>query len=113
MPTERRTAVRASVSELRAAVVVNAIGLALLAAVTFAPTAGAQYRARGAYTMAAGRANGADSSVVYVVDTANQELIAVTYNPNTKLIDGVGYRHIGADAAEVARGRGRPAGGGK
>ena len=111
MPTQCPTTVRAAASDLRAALVVNAIGLALLAAVTFAPTAGAQYRARGSYTMAAGRANGADSGVVYVVDTANQELIAVTYNPNTKVIDGVGYRNIAADAGEVARGRGRPIGG--
>ena len=109
--TEPQASDRGSRHDLRALVVLNAGLLLLLAVVTFAPTAGAQYRARGSFTMAAGRVNGADSSAVYVVDAVNQELIAVTYNPNTKLIDGIGYRNLASDAAEVLRGRSRPAGG--
>ena len=110
--TPSRSTVRAAGSDLRALVVLNGLLLCLLAAVTFAPTADAQYRARGAYTMSAGRVNGADSSAVYVVDTANQELIAVTYNPNTKVIDGIGYRNLAGDAAGIIRGRGRTTPGG-
>ncbi|MHC4429644.1 MAG: hypothetical protein ACYS0D_13725 [Planctomycetota bacterium] len=110
--TPPRSTLRAARGDLRALLVLNGLLLGLLAAVTFAPTADAQYRARGSYTMSAGRVNGADSAAVYIVDTANQELIAVSYNPNTKLIDGIGYRNLVTDAAEVRRGRARPATGG-
>ena len=90
--------------QLRALVALNAVLLALLAVVTLAPSVDAQARARGSYTMVAGRAPGAEAAVVYIVDTINQELIAVNYNANTNQIDGVGYRSLAADAAEAFRG---------
>ncbi|MCH8344122.1 MAG: hypothetical protein IH983_09045 [Planctomycetes bacterium] len=86
----------------------NAVLLGLLAVVTFGPTVAAQDRGRGDYTMVAGRANGADSSVVYIVDTANQELIAVTYSQSNKRVDGIGYRNLAGDSAGLMRGRTRP-----
>jgi hypothetical protein len=90
---------------LRGLILVNAVLLAVLAAVTFGAKAFAQYRPRGEYTMVAGGVNGADSNAVYIVDTTNQEMIAVTYDPNTKTMLGIGYKNVAADAASVMRSR--------
>ncbi|MDY7109404.1 MAG: hypothetical protein SYC29_12280 [Planctomycetota bacterium] len=89
---------------LRGLLALNAALLAVLGAVTFGPSAGAQARTRGDYTMAAGRANGAQSGVVYIVDTVNQELIAVTFDPNNKQVDGIGYRSLTADISSLTSG---------
>lgn len=90
---------------LRGLLALNGALLALLGAVTFGPSADAQYRARGQYTMVAGGADGANSAVVYIVDSVNQELVAVTYNTQTKLLDGVGYRNLRADATALTNNR--------
>ena len=84
----------------------NGALLALLAAVTFGPSVDAQQgRRRGDYTMVAGGVKGASSSAVYIVDTVNQEMMAVTYSQQTKTLDGVGYQNLAADARIVLRGR--------
>ena len=88
----------------RGLIALNAALLLVLGAVTFAPNADAQNRVRGTYVMTAGGANGAISSVLYVVDTTNQEMIAVTYEPSQKQIIGIGYRDLVADRARLARG---------
>ncbi len=93
---------------IMALLALNGVLLGLLAVVTLGPTVAAQNRGRGDYMMVAGRANGADSSVVYIVDTANQELIAVTYSQSNKRVDGIGYRNLAADSAGLMRGRTRP-----
>ncbi len=97
-------------SNPRALIVLNAILLALLAGVTFAPAAEGQFHARSEYTMVAGRVNASESSAVYIVDSTKQELIVVAYNQNTKLVDGIGYRNLAADGADVLRARSRPGG---
>ena len=66
-----------------ALVILNAILLTALAAVTFNPTARAQQRVPGEYTMVGGGAKGTEASVVYVVDTINYEMIAVVYDQKT------------------------------
>lgn len=88
----------------RGLVVLNGALLAVLAAVTLsspshgqAGPAGGQ-RARGEYTMVAGRIMGGSTHVAYVVDTANQEMIAVRWNEGQKSLDGIGYRNIAQDA---------------
>jgi hypothetical protein len=87
----------------------NAALLAVLGIVAFGSAAGAQARGRGEYTMVAGGVPGTDSAALYIVDVANQEMIIMTYNQQTKVLDGVGYRNLAADAANAARGRsGRP-----
>lgn len=83
---------------LRGLLVLNVLLLGLLAAVTFAPSADAQNRARGKYIMAAGGVKGVQSNAVYVVDEVNQELMAITYNHNTKRLEGIGYRNLAYDA---------------
>lgn len=85
-------------------IVLNALLLAALGAITFAPQAGAQNRVRGSYTMVAGGAKGATSSIVYVADTTNHEMIAVMYEPSQRDMIGIGYRNLAADAVSLTRG---------
>ncbi|MCI0363557.1 MAG: hypothetical protein L0Y44_06860 [Phycisphaerales bacterium] len=89
-------------------VALNVALLVVLAAVMFGSSARAQARGRGEYTMVAGGVNGSDSDAVYIVDVANQELIAVTYSQGTKTIQGIGYRNLAQDAASRMRPTGRP-----
>lgn len=97
----------------RGLLVLNAALLVLLAVVTFAPMADAQQgRAVGDYTMVAGGVNGSLGSVVYIVDAINQEMIAVTFDPSTRRLEGVGYRNLAVDANEWLRGRARNGGSG-
>lgn len=89
---------RSPASNMRGLLLLNGLLLVVLLAVTFGGSAEAQSRIRGEYTMVAGGANGSQSSVVYIVDVANQELMAITYNQNTKQLAGVGYRNLAYDA---------------
>jgi hypothetical protein len=83
----------------------NAFLLLVLAAVTLAPGAHAQAggrptaRARGEYTMVSGRIVGGNSHAVYVVDTTNQEMLALLWNQSSRALDVIGYRNLSADAA--------------
>ena len=94
-------------SRLAGLLAVNGALLLVLGGVTFMPRAEAQPRARGTYTMVDGRANGAAGGVVYIVDTTNEELVAVTWDPNQKVLSGIGYRNLAADAGGLGRGGGR------
>lgn len=107
MPTALRRNWGGAAGGLRALLALNALLLILLGAVTFAPAATAQQRVRGTYTMAAGRVLGLEPSAVYILDTVNQEVIAVFYNPNTKAIEGIAHRNLAADMAGVQRGPSR------
>lgn len=90
---------------MRGLLLLNGALLAVLAMVTFGPHAGAQgARGRGEYTMVTGGANGSDAGVVYIADVANQEVIAMVYDNNAKRLEGVGYRNLANDAANVVRG---------
>ncbi|MEE8459002.1 MAG: hypothetical protein V3S08_03975 [Phycisphaerales bacterium] len=87
-------------SNIAALIALNAVLIGLLAAVTFAPTVSAQsIRARGAFTMVAGGANNSLSSVVYIIDTVNQEMTVMTYESATRNVKGIAYRNLAADAA--------------
>ena len=101
LPASRRA------SPLRALLVLNAILVALLAAVTFSPAVNAQARSRGSYAMVAGGVNNSQSSAVYVVDAINQELVVITYNGATRTVNGINYRNLAADAADVGSSRPR------
>jgi hypothetical protein len=54
-------------------------------------------RARGDYTMVTGKTNSGGPSVVYLVDSANQELIALRWDQTKQAMAGIGYRNLGAD----------------
>ena len=94
-----RSSPRRSSSNVPALIALNAVLLVVLAAVTFAPSATAQMRARGDYTMVAGGANNVQSSVVYIIDTVNQEMTAMTYDSATRTVRGLAYRNLAADAS--------------
>lgn len=91
-------------SRLGGLLALNGALLLGLGAVTLGPTADAQSRARGDYTMVGGGVKGSNADVVYVVDTVNQELIALTYDTSTKRLKGIGFRNLAADAASVRSG---------
>lgn len=86
---------------LRSLLVINVALLCILAVVTLAPTVSAQARRRGDYTLVGGGANGANSSVVYIIDAANQEMMVTMYDTTNKVLTGVGYRNLARDAANV------------
>ena len=90
---------------LWALLLLNGVLLMALAAVTFSPQAGAQARPRGDYLMVSGGVAGTNAGVVYVADTVSEELIAVAYDTNGKVIEGIGYRNLAADANTLTRGR--------
>jgi hypothetical protein len=90
--------------DMRPLLALNAALLVVLAAVTFGSSAAdAQARPRGEYTMVAGGVNGSQSSAVYIIDERNQELVAVTFDPSKKALQGITYRNLTEDAAVIAR----------
>ncbi len=98
-----------SSTHLRGLLAINGALLIILAAVTFGSTVNGQARGRGEYTMVAGGVPSTDAAALYIVDVANQEMIAMVFNPNAKSLEGVGYRNLTIDAAAIQRGRTRPA----
>jgi hypothetical protein len=90
-------------SQIRTLIFLNAALLIVLAAVTFSSMAKAQARGRGEYTMVSGGVPGADSAAVYIVDVNNQEMVIMTYSPQNKVVEGVGYRNLAVDAASATR----------
>jgi hypothetical protein len=96
---------------LRPLVIANALAGAAVVGVFVARHAGAQesiraadVRARGEYTMVAGKSNVGPNSVVYVIDSANQEAVALRWDATKQSMIGVGYRSIQTDG-RAARGR--------
>lgn len=90
-------------SPTRRVIAVNVVLLTVLVSMTLGPGAGAQPagqpgRARGDYTMLSGKPNTGSSHVVYVVDAANQELVALRWDSGRQKLTGVGYRNLDADA---------------
>lgn len=92
-------------TSIRGLLLLNAALLAVLAAVTFAPSADAQQRARGDFTMVGGEVPGVDGAAVYIVDTVNQEMMVVAFSQSNKRLQGVGYRNLAQDAASLGGGR--------
>jgi len=83
--------------------------LGLLGMVTWSSVADARQdaRVRGRYIAVAGGAPGASGDVVWIIDTVNQEMIALTWDASTRATVGVGYRNLAIDAGTALRGGGR------
>ncbi len=87
----------------RALVALNLVLLAVLALITLVPKAGAQLgssvdqRARGEYILVGGEPASGNSNAIYILDTANRELVAVRWNESTKVLEGIGYRDLSVD----------------
>lgn len=75
----------------------------LLAIVTFAPGAGAQPQPRrtrphGQYAMVSCKIQGQTESGIFVVDSANEEMIALRWDRSRKVLSGIGFRDLAGDA---------------
>lgn len=85
-------------------IALNAVLLAALATVSLSGRADAQDRQRGAYTLISCGVTGTPLSVVYVIDEANNELVALAWDDTSKKMNYVGYRNIAADSMQARRG---------
>lgn len=84
----------------------NGLLLAALAMVTFGPSVEAQSaRSRGEYVAVAGGVQGTSADVIYIADTVNQELIALSYDHDKKLLEGIAWRNLRTDQADLLGGR--------
>lgn len=88
---------------LKGLFLLNGLLVAVLAAVTFAPSADAQsgQRFRGKYTMVSGRAQGTTPYLLYVLNQNSRELVAIRYNVQQNLLEGMGYADLAKDTAIV------------
>lgn len=80
----------------------NAALLAAVALVTLQPGAFAQPGARvpGRYAMVAGAYTGGSGDAIYILDTANHEMITLRWDPGQRALQGIGYRSVARDLAE-------------
>ena len=60
---------------------------------------------RSEYLAITGRSGRANESIVWMLDTRTEELIAVSWDDQLKMMRPVGRRDIAADIAVAARGR--------
>ncbi len=91
-PIGRGGLVAANVVLLGVLIVLSAINPAGAQSATQPPS-----RARGEYTMVAGRVNSGGSSVVYVVDSNNEEFVALKWDSSRQTMTGIGYRSLSTD----------------
>jgi len=54
-------------------------------------------RVRGEYSVVGGETLGGISSVIYVLDSANRELISMKWDDGAKALEGIGYRDLNVD----------------
>ncbi|MFK7758597.1 MAG: hypothetical protein AB8C13_01475 [Phycisphaerales bacterium] len=77
------------------------LGLAAGLVLAIVGYAGAQSsetrRVGGQYICVGGATSGGYTNVIYVLDTANREVVALRWNDGTKQLDGVGYRDLVED----------------
>lgn len=74
------------------------LGLALVASSPSAVADRQPTRARGVYTMVNGAIQGGNSDAIYIVDSANQEMVVVRWNDGRSSLEGIGYRNLSGDA---------------
>jgi hypothetical protein len=75
-------------------ITLNVLLLVALAAVSLAPDAGAQNaadRPRGSYTIATGDLRGANADAIFIIDSSNQEVVAMRYSESAKSLEGIDY----------------------
>lgn len=83
-------------------VALNIALLCVLGVVTLTPQVGAQssnqsMRVRGEYTVVGGSTIGENSSTIYVLDSANREVVSLRWNDSTKALEGIGFRDLVRD----------------
>ncbi|MFK7960586.1 MAG: hypothetical protein AB8G96_08665 [Phycisphaerales bacterium] len=90
-----------------ALIAINAGLLGLLGLITLGPVADAQPRPRGRYVGVAGGVNGSEADAIWILDTANREMVALTWQPNQKALIGIGYRNVATDSGTAMTEGGR------
>lgn len=94
-------------NSIPALISLNAVLLVLLGLVVLTPgakgqggqgagSAPGQDRARGTYTMVGGKMIGSPEAAIYVVDAANQELVAAKWDRSRKALKFLGYHALQA-----------------
>ena len=84
------------------------VNLALLASVLalhWASSPGVaqdQPRGRGSYLMVGGEIQGGNSNAIYVLDTANEELVALRWNQSRSQLELLGFSDTRRDADQEA-----------
>jgi hypothetical protein len=61
------------------------------------PAAPAAGRLRGEYLMLSGRVQGSNTDITYVIDTANQEMIALSWDRSRRILSPMGWRSLSED----------------
>lgn len=91
-------------SRFRNLLALNAVLLAALALVTFAPTAEGQGsgRPRGSYTMVPGKVQGSTEQALFIMDDANSEFVALMYDRSRRTVGAIGIRNVAEDAGRGA-----------
>jgi len=90
-------------SRVAGLVAINALLAGVALAGVLVGRAGAQpgtARLPGRYTVIPGKVSGISGSVLYVIDSANQEMIALRYQRAQSRLEPFAFRSIAADAAE-------------
>jgi len=92
----------------RGLLLLNLCLLFVLGVVSLAPLAEAQngisgqsyqtMRVRGQYSVVGGESLGEVASTVFVLDSANRELVSLRWNDSTKSLEGIGFRDLVLDA---------------
>lgn len=85
----------------------NAGLLLTLLLTTISPLASAQRdasRGPGDYTMVAGQVQGLSESAIYIVDSNNQEMVAVWWDRSTRQLQPIGFRDLAVDGKRAKEG---------
>jgi hypothetical protein len=98
MPPQRRSLSRALVAlNLTLAGTLTALTLLPTQTVSAQPGA-APARPRGDYAMVSGKSSGIGNyNAVFIVDSTNQELVALKWDNSRTQFDGLGFRSLNAD----------------
>jgi hypothetical protein len=62
-------------------------------------------RLRGEYTMIPGKFQGGTASAIYIIDAANQELVALTWDRSNNRINPLGHRSLLDDSRYLTKPR--------
>lgn len=83
--------------------ILNVCLLLVLAFVTFENVTIAQTSRSHRYIAIPSTVNGLSTGVVYIMDTSQQELVAITWDHNANRLVPLGYRPIAADAQSAVK----------
>ena len=83
--------------------ILNAVLLTAVVTLALTSRAGATAqpeRPRGAYTMVSGQIQGGNTDMMYIIDSVNQELVAVTWDISKGNLRVVGHRNLATDSRQ-------------